>query len=126
MKAISQRRYKEKFEEVMLTVRAYRARQMAAIHIPYTEAEVLAFWGTKCHICGEEVDLTAGRHVGISEGWERSLHLEHVVPLIAGGTDTIGNVKPAHARCNLKKAKQIPKSKISKTQLHSESGLANG
>ena len=39
----------------------------------------------------------------LKEGWQRGLHLDHVVPLSKGGSDLIANVKPSHAQCNLKK-----------------------
>lgn len=68
----------------------------------YTKQDVLDKWGTACHICKEEIDLTAPRTPG-KEGWKRGLHLDHVVPVSKGGTDTLDNVKPAHALCNLSK-----------------------
>ena len=107
VKRANKKRYEEKYEEVMQSIRAYRARKLSATHIPYTEQEVLEQWGTNCHICGGEIDFSAGRSVGISENWQMSLHLDHVTPLIAGGDDTINNVKPAHALCNLKKPKKV-------------------
>lgn len=81
--------------------------------------EVLLAHGTKCHLCGKDVDLTATRRVGFF-GWENGLHLDHVVPLSRGGSDELDNVKPSHARCNIKKSnmptpavpKFLPPSKI--------------
>lgn len=66
-------------------------------------SDVLAAWGTDCHICGEPVDLGAPRRAQNGKDWERGLHLDHVMPLAAGGTHTIDNVKPSHAICNLRK-----------------------
>ena len=68
----------------------------------YLLQDVFDRWGTDCHICNEPVDLTAPRQCGVP-GWERGLHLDHVVPLSKGGPDTLDNVKPTHARCNLDK-----------------------
>ena len=84
-----------------------RARRKNVYTERYTKDEVLAKWGTECHICGEPIDLSAPRYNGL-EGWERGLQLDHVIPLINGGEDTIRNVKPAHGLCNLKKGKVKP------------------
>jgi hypothetical protein len=82
--------------------RTRRARLSGVISEKYTEQDVLTRWGANCHICGEEVDLTAPRSPGVS-GWERGLHLDHVIPLKEKGPDVIENVKPSHGLCNLKK-----------------------
>lgn len=83
-------------------VRKRRARKMAVPSEPYTAQDVLDRWGTDCWICGEPIDLTAPRKVGVA-GWERGLHLEHSVDLALKGHDTLDNVKPAHGKCNLTK-----------------------
>ena len=82
--------------------RKRRALKTANIHKPYTEDQVLKLYGTNCHICKEEIDLSANRSAG-SPGWEEGLHLDHVIPLSKGGPDTLDNVKPAHGLCNLQK-----------------------
>lgn len=82
--------------------RIRRARKFNALHKPYTEEQVLAKYGTSCHICGIPVDLLAPRAIG-EPGWEMGLHIEHVIELSLGGPDSIENTKPAHALCNLRK-----------------------
>jgi len=79
-----------------------RALKRNNYHAAYTQAEVLALYGTNCHICNEPIDLTAPRQPGV-KGWEYGLHLDHVLPLSSGGADNLENVKPAHGICNLKK-----------------------
>lgn len=69
---------------------------------PYGVSDVLKTWGTNCYLCDEPIDLEAPRGPGIP-GWERGLHLDHVMPISAGGPDTLDNVKPAHGKCNLRK-----------------------
>jgi 5-methylcytosine-specific restriction endonuclease McrA len=66
----------------------------------YTEFQVLDLFGTDCYICKEPIDLEASRKCGI-EGWQRSLHIDHVLPMSKGGPDTLSNVRPSHAECNL-------------------------
>jgi len=71
----------------------------------FSDAEMLEFWGTDCHICGEPIDLDAPRATG-APGWERGLHREHVIGLVNGGSNTLANCKPAHGICNLRKPKK--------------------
>ena len=59
-------------------------------------------YGSDCHICLNPIDLLAPRQPGI-KGWEYGLHIDHVIPLSKGGPDTLGNVRPAHGSCNVKK-----------------------
>ena len=79
-----------------------RARLKGNRYENYTLEQVLELYGTKCHICGEEIDMKAPRLCGV-KGWERGLHLDHVIDIQFGGADALDNVKPAHALCNLRK-----------------------
>lgn len=72
----------------------------------YTEQDVLNLYGTNCHICSDPIDLKAPRKSGVP-GWEKGLHLDHVIPIIKGGSDTLDNVKPAHGVCNVSKSDKI-------------------
>lgn len=79
-----------------------RARRLNQIAIPYSEEQVLAKYGSNCHVCLLPIDLAANRRVGW-ENWQNGLHLDHLIPLAKGGSDTIDNVRPAHGLCNIKK-----------------------
>lgn len=68
----------------------------------YSESQVLDLYGTDCYLCLKPIDLTAPRLSG-KIGWELGLHIEHVINLALGGTDTLDNVRPSHGICNLKK-----------------------
>ena len=68
----------------------------------WTVEQALVLYGFDCHICKNPIDLNAPTKVG-ANGWEMSLHLDHVVPLSRNGKDTLENVRPAHARCNIRK-----------------------
>lgn len=68
----------------------------------YTEEQVLESYGHNCYLCNNRIDFTAPRQVGMP-GWETGLHIEHVIPISKGGPDTIDNVRPSHALCNLRK-----------------------
>lgn len=63
---------------------------------------VIETYGTDCHLCGGAIDLNAPRTPG-KPGWEKSLHVDHVIPLSRGGDDTLENVRPSHGKCNIRK-----------------------
>ena len=72
----------------------------------YTRQFIFDRDGYECHICGEMTDPTAP-HVMGQPGWERYPHLDHVIPISKGGTNTPDNVKVAHAECNLLKGDKV-------------------
>ena len=70
----------------------------------YTMDDVLERWGTVCYLCQEEIDPTNRRPItDKSLGWEQALTPDHVIPISAGGADTLKNVRPTHAICNIRK-----------------------
>lgn len=79
-----------------------RTRKKGIQSEPYTTQLILELYGTDCHLCKEPIDLSAPRGIG-KQGWERSLHLDHVVSLFKGGTDLIENIRPSHGKCNVLK-----------------------
>lgn len=86
---------------------ARRARKLAVATEKYSVQQVLDLYGAICHICKKEIDVTLPRKVG-SPGWKEALHLDHVIPLAKGGSNTLKNVRPSHGICNkLKGAKVI-------------------
>lgn len=80
-----------------------RARKLDNGTEPYTEKQMLDKYGYLCHICNEGINFAAPRRVGLP-GWERGLHIDHLVPLAKGGADTLENVRPSHGLCNLEKS----------------------
>jgi 5-methylcytosine-specific restriction endonuclease McrA len=68
----------------------------------YNELQVIALHGGNCYLCGLGIDFMAPRKCGV-EGWEQGLHIDHLVPLAKGGSDTLENVRPTHGLCNLRK-----------------------
>ena len=86
--------------------RARRARLKNNITIAYTESQVISTYGTNCNICGLEIDFLAPRQVG-KKGWEKGLHIDHLIPIANGGSDTLNNVRPTHGLCNLKKCAKL-------------------
>lgn len=84
-----------------------RALKLGNEHSEYKEQEVLDTYGTDCYLCKEPINLEAPRVAGV-DGWEKGLHIDHVIPIIKGGPDTLENVRPSHALCNISKgAKEL-------------------
>jgi len=80
-----------------------KAQKKSNGHTPYTNQQIFDLYGTNCHICKIPVDLTAPRQAYIADGWELGLHFDHLIPLSKGGPDTLENIRPSHALCNIKK-----------------------
>lgn len=87
--------------------RRRRARKYANGFEPYTEQQVLDTYGTDCHICNEPIDLDAPRRTS-QKGWEKGLHIDHLIPIAKGGSDTLENTRPAHGLCNISRGASMP------------------
>ena len=72
----------------------------------YSMLEVLLAHGTKCHLCGKEINYYAPRRVGFY-GWENGLHLDHVIPLSKGGEHLPWNLQVLTAEENLIKSNKL-------------------
>lgn len=86
--------------------RGLRPVEYGAKQEPYTLKQVINIYGTNCHICLDLIDMDAPRRVGWG-GWEKGLHIDHVIPLSKGGDDTLENVRPSHGQCNIMKHTKI-------------------
>lgn len=77
----------------------------------FTEKDIIKKYGTTCHLCSKTIDINAPRSSTAANkygsNWENSLHIDHVIPISKGGTDTLDNVRPSHAKCNLSKGNKI-------------------
>ena len=62
--------------------------KMPGVEASDTREALLGLWGDRCYICGGPLG---------------SMHVEHVKPRSAGGGDTLANLRPACAACNLAK-----------------------
>ena len=63
--------------------------------------QVVREYGSSCHICGEEIDLSLPRTSRMG------LTIDHVIPLAKGGSDEMDNLKPAHWICNNRKSDKL-------------------
>ena len=86
--------------------RLQRAIKAGVKHEPYSKQTLFERDGYNCYLCGIPVDLNGSSTVG-KPGWELYPHIEHVIPISKGGTDTLDNVKIAHAKCNLDKGTKV-------------------
>ncbi len=64
--------------------------------------QVVREYGSTCHICHEEIDMSLPRTSKLG------LTLDHVIPLSKDGPDTIQNLRPAHWSCNIRKSDKLP------------------
>ncbi|HSW41048.1 MAG TPA: HNH endonuclease [Patescibacteria group bacterium] len=63
---------------------------------------VIARDGHRCGICGRPVDpALRGSH-------PLALSIDHVVPIVAAGDDSLGNLQVAHLGCNAAKGNSLP------------------
>jgi 5-methylcytosine-specific restriction endonuclease McrA len=82
--------------------RRRRARKRNQQTDLYTVEQVIELYGISCYICLEPIDLNAERRTG-RKGWEKGLHIDHLIEISKGGSDTLDNVRPAHGLCNLER-----------------------
>lgn len=80
-----------------------RARLKGSVAEPYTIEQVLELYGIVCYLCNKEIDLLAPRNCR-GNNWQQGLHIDHVIDIQHGGSDTLDNVKPTHALCNVTKS----------------------
>jgi hypothetical protein len=100
---LRRKRYSERNPEIdRKHARARKAKRKAVVHESYTTELILKLYGSDCYLCGEPIDLNAPRWTA-KDGWEKGLHLDHVIPLSKNGPDTPENVRPTHGICNIKK-----------------------
>lgn len=89
--AAARRRWKAENREKLAQYEAKRRAQKAGSQVTPVSYEALRAAYSACYLCGEPL---AGRVV----------HMDHVVPLSAGGAHTEANLRPVHVPCNLRKA----------------------
>ena len=56
-----------------------------------------------CGICGGEIDYTIDDHLDPG-----AYVVDHIIPLIKGGADTLDNKQAAHRACNRTKSDHLP------------------
>ena len=79
-----------------------RARKRAVECDPaVTLADVIALWGDECYLCGVMTDPAAPPRA------RYRAELEHVVPLSAGGSHTLRNLRCACYPCNAVKGHRL-------------------
>lgn len=93
----------KKGQKVMQRAHAKRRKALAENSgVPYTRALVIerdsVFMNSEhpvCYLCNEPILDTSGT----------SLHMDHVIPIVAGGLDCFTNIASTHSLCNLKREK---------------------
>ncbi len=93
----NRRKYKAHPEYYAAAAQLRRARKRGVEAERFTSAEIAERDGWRCGICGKRIGRT------IKWPNPRSLSLDHIVPLSAGGDHTKVNVQAAHLICNQRK-----------------------
>lgn len=77
--------------------RRRRARMAGVITETYTSEEIAERDSWICQICRKQI--------GRNHAWPhpRSLSIDHIIPITAGGNDVKANVQATHLRCNTSK-----------------------
>ena len=57
--------------------------------------------GWRCHICQQSIDCD------LAYPHPQSASLDHVIPLVAGGSHTALNLRAAHLQCNMRKGSSV-------------------
>lgn len=74
--------------------RRYERLRSASVE-PVDFSAILAEHGMTCHICDGPIQSRS------------DLHFDHVIPLAKGGPHSADNIRPSHARCNLRKGVRL-------------------
>jgi 5-methylcytosine-specific restriction endonuclease McrA len=61
--------------------------------------------GDNCALCGEPINF-ALKPSGQGRRGANGVSIDHIVPLVAGGTNALNNLQLAHGRCNRAKARR--------------------
>ena len=73
----------------------------------YSHEQIFKLYGTNCYLCDMPINLKVSGKSGSNPQWRSGLHIEHFIDIALGGPDTLENVRPSHAWCNLTKAPKI-------------------
>lgn len=74
--------------------RRRRVRLRGLPVVSYRDRDIFERDGWRCGICGADIDPA------IAWPDPRAATIDHVAPVVLGGSDTPENVRPAHLRCN--------------------------
>lgn len=80
-----------------------RAKRLGNGFEKYTLVELFKIYGTNCYLCDMPINLEVSGQISSNPRWRSGLHVEHFVDISLGGPDTLENVRPSHAWCNLAK-----------------------
>lgn len=107
LRALRKKRYDKDPDRILQYARKRRAQRYNSDFVKYTTQDILNLYGTNCHICKKPIDLNAPRLARPGTNWQLGLHLDHVIPLSKGGSDTVDNIRPSHGICNISKGDKL-------------------
>jgi len=107
LRALRKERYDRDPDRALQHGRKRRAQKYKTNFVKYTTQDILNLYGADCHICKKPIDLNAPRLARPGTNWQLGLHLDHVIPLSKGGSDTVDNIRPSHGACNISKGNKL-------------------
>lgn len=94
------RRYKESNRE--LITERQRKRRVDKLGGKVADVDLDALWTGDCGLCGGAMDR------GLPWPDPMSKSIDHIIPLVRGGTHEAHNLQWAHLRCNISKGARMP------------------
>lgn len=103
MRSYMREYYRENSDKWEGLSRKRRALKASQPHEPYAKEQVALLHGTRCYLCGGEVDMS------LAWGNDRSPAMDHLWPLnVPGGPgDVLNNMRVTHAVCNIRKGDRL-------------------
>lgn len=93
----------ERLRKTMIKRRNARAVKQRKLWKQQIEAGIVIL----CAICGEPAPAKARGSNRIKFGGKGAISVDHIIPLMHGGTDEPGNLQPTHVYCNQQKGSKL-------------------
>ena len=95
-------RYRAKYSDKLSEGRHRRRAAKKSVECEsFTLKDVIARWGTDCHICRNPINMD------LPWPHRMSKSQDHVIPISKGGPHKLSNVKLAHLTCNQRKSDRV-------------------
>ena len=102
VKASRDKHYRAYPERAMARAKKREEMLKAAVTDGHTIQDIIDTYGTDCHLCNEPIDMDAPRKNG-QQNWQVGFQVDHIIPISKNGPNTLDNVRPSHALCNIRR-----------------------
>lgn len=84
----------DNYDQIYRNLAKRRARKASVPHEPYKRSEIYERDNGTCQICFIAVPYN-------------NFHIDHIIPIVAGGPDTQNNIQVTCPPCNLSKSRKV-------------------